>query len=169
LEATQKHKVKPHDSTPAYLQLAAFLLICLLISALGGWVTAGSVDSWYPTLQKPAFNPPDWVFAPVWTILFILIAVSGWRVWRRRRNTYGSLALSAYALQLSLNLLWSVLFFGLRRVDLAAAEIVALLLAILLNIWLFLRIDRPAAYLLVPYALWVAFAAALNFSIWTLN
>ncbi len=155
--------------TNDFLGLAAFLALCLGIAALGGWVTAGSVGGWYPTLQKPTFNPPNWVFAPVWTVLYVTIAIAGWRVWRSRGFAGARSAMSAYALQLAFNLGWSLLFFGGRMIGAALAEIVLLLAAIVLNAVLFWRIDRAAALLLVPYAAWVGFAAVLNAAIWHLN
>ena len=151
------------------LGLAAFLGLCLLVAALGGRVTAGSVASWYPSLQKPAFNPPAWVFAPVWTALYVMIAVAGWRVWRAYGLQRARLPMFVYAAQLVLNLAWSFLFFGLRSPGLALVDIVLLLAAIFANIALFRRIDAPAGWLLVPYAGWVCFATVLNFAIWRLN
>jgi len=151
------------------LGLAAFVALCLGVAALGGWVTAGSVGSWYPTLKKPAFNPPDWVFAPVWTALYLMIAVAGWRVWRRHGFAGARSAMSAYALQLALNLGWSFLFFGGRMIGAALAEILLLLAAILVNAVLFWRVERAAALLLVPYGAWVAFATVLNAALWRLN
>lgn len=153
----------------ALLGLAAFIALCFGVSALGGWVTAGSVGSWYPTLNKPAFNPRDWVFAPVWTLLYLTIAIAGWRVWRSRGFAGARGAMSAYALQLALNLGWSLLFFGGRMIGAALAEIVLLLAALVLNVVLFWRIERAAALLLVPCAAWVAFAAVLNGALWRLN
>lgn len=158
-------RVKWHDR----LGLVGFLVLCGVISAIGGWVTASSVDTWFRTLAKPAFNPPDWVFAPVWTILYILIAISGWRVWRQCRIDETAPALIVYAIQLVLNLAWSVLFFGMQRLDLAAMEIVLLLAMIALNLVMFLRIDKPAGLLLLPYLAWVAFATFLTVRIWQLN
>jgi len=157
------------ERTRELLGLAAFIALCLGVSALGGWVTAGSVGSWYPTLNKPAFNPPDWVFAPVWTVLYLMIAIAGWRVWRRRGLAGARVAMSAYALQLALNLVWSFLFFGGRMIGAALAEIVLLLVAIVVNAMLFWRIERAAALLLVPYAAWAGFAVALNAALWRLN
>ncbi|MCB1800173.1 MAG: tryptophan-rich sensory protein [Gammaproteobacteria bacterium] len=151
------------------LGLVGFLVLCGVISATGGWVTASSVDTWFKTLVKPAFNPPDWVFAPVWTVLYILIAISGWRVWRQHRFSETAPALIVYAIQLALNLAWSILFFGMQRLDLAAMEIVLLLAMIALNLVMFLRIDKPAGLLLLPYLLWVAFATVLTLRIWQLN
>ena len=155
--------------TRELLGLVAFIALCLGVSALGGWVTAGSVASWYPTLHKPAFNPPDWLFAPVWTVLYLMVAVAGWRVWRRRGFSGARGAMSAYALQLALNLGWSFVFFGGRMIGAALAEIVLLFVAIVVNEALFWRIERAAALLLVPYAAWVAFAAVLNAELWRLN
>ena len=160
---TNKKPMRP------YVDLVPFLLLCLVVSLVGGWVTSSSVDTWYPSLQKPVFNPPDWVFAPVWTTLFLMIAIAGWRVWRQRHTTTIRMAMAVYLAQLVLNLAWSVLFFGIQRVDLAALEIFVLLAAILWNIRLFWPIERLAAYLLLPYALWVGYAALLTVSIWRLN
>ncbi len=149
--------------------LVAFLALCLGLGALGGIATAQSVGTWYATLAKPSFNPPDGVFAPVWTTLYALIAVSGWRVWRRRGAPGTRAAFVAYAAQLALNLAWSWLFFGQRMIGAALADIVLLLVAIVINALLFSRIDRVAAWLLAPYGAWVAFAAVLNLAIWRLN
>jgi tryptophan-rich sensory protein len=151
------------------LGLGAFVALCLAISAIGGWVTADSVGTWYRTLQKPDFNPPDWVFAPVWSLLYLMIALAGWRVWRRRGLAGARAAMAAYAVQHTLNLAWSFLFFGGRMIGIALAEIVILFVAISVNAVLFWRIDRMAGWLLAPYAAWVAFASILNFALWRLN
>lgn len=155
--------------TSDLLGLGAFVALCLAISAIGAWVTAGSVGTWYRTLQKPVFNPPDWVFAPVWTLLYIMIALAGWRVWQSRGFAGARSAMAAYGAQLALNLAWSFLFFGSRLIGVAFAEIVLLLVAIGVNAALFWRTDRLAGWLLVPYAAWVAFACVLNFALWRLN
>lgn len=149
--------------------LAAFLALCLGIAALGGWATAGSVGTWYQTLHKPAFNPPDWVFGPVWTVLYVTIALAGWRIWRRHGIAGARLELAVYGAQLALNLGWSFLFFGARAIGLAFGEILLLLAAIVVNALLFWRKDRAAGWLLVPYAVWVAFASLLNVALWRLN
>lgn len=148
--------------------LGAFIALCFGISALGGFATSSSVDTWYQTLQKPLFNPPDWIFAPVWTLLYLMIAVAGWRAWRSRAPDLRA-GMTAYAVQLALNLAWSVTFFGARQIGAALAVIVLLLLAIGLNFVLFRRADRLAGWLLAPYAAWVAFAAVLNLALWRLN
>jgi tryptophan-rich sensory protein len=149
--------------------LAAFVALNAAVSALGGWATAGSVGTWYVTLEKPSFNPPDWVFAPVWSALYLMIAVAGWRAWRRAAGAQRGLAFTAYAVQLALNLSWSFVFFGAQRIGAALAVIVALLAAILANAFLFWRIERAAGALLLPYAAWVSFATLLNAALWRLN
>lgn len=151
------------------LGLGGFVALCLAISAIGGWVTADSVGTWYRTLHKPDFNPPDWVFAPVWTLLYLMIALAGWRIWRRVGFSGARAGMVAYSAQLALNLAWSFLFFGGRMIGIALAEIVLLLVSIGFNAVLFWRIDRLAGWLLVPYAAWVAFACVLNFALWRLN
>jgi len=152
-----------------YTGLAVFIALNAAVSALGGWATAGSVGTWYVTLAKPAFNPPNWIFAPVWTALYLMIAVAGWRAWRRGSGQEARLALTAYAVQLVLNLSWSFVFFGARMIGPALAVIVAILAAILANAFLFWRIDRAAGALLLPYAAWVSFATLLNAALWRLN
>lgn len=151
------------------LSLAGFLVLCLVVSGIGATITATTVRTWYPTLHKPPFNPPDWVFAPVWTTLYVLMAIAGWRVWRRARLEVTRKALIVFVVQLALNLAWSFIFFGLQQISLALVEIVILLLAIIANTILFWRIDRWAGALFVPYVLWVAFATVLNASLWLLN
>ena len=151
------------------LGLAGFVGVCLVVSSLGGAITATSVDTWYQTLQKPPFNPPDWVFAPVWISLFILMAIAAWRVWRRMGFEPARKALMLYAVQLGLNLTWSTIFFGLQQIGLALVEIFLLLFAIVANTVLFWRIDQVAGLLFVPYVIWVSYACVLNASLWLLN
>lgn len=146
-----------------------FLAICLAVSGIGGAATASSVGTWYQALTKPAFNPPDWIFAPVWTALYFMMALAGWRVWRRGGLRKAQWALTLFGLQLALNLAWSVIFFGLRSIGAALAEIVVLLLAILATTAVFWRHDRIAGMLFVPYAAWVVFAVVLNAALWRLN
>jgi len=155
--------------SPEWLGLGAFVVLCFLISAIGGAITARSVGTWYQTLNKPPFNPPDWVFAPVWTLLYLMIAVAGWRAWLARELAGARAAFAVYAVQLALNLGWSLLFFGGRMIGVAFAEILLLLAAVGVNAVLFWRIDRAAGWLLAPYAAWVAFASVLNLALWRLN
>jgi len=151
------------------LGLIAFVAICFAVAALGGAATSSSVGDWYQTLERPAWNPPDWVFGPVWTALYLMMAIAAWLVWRRDGFTKARKALSWFALQLGLNLTWSVLFFGLHRPDLALVDIMLLLVAIAVTALSFRKHSTAAAFLLIPYLLWVAFATVLNTSIWLLN
>jgi len=159
------HSTRKRDT----IGFAVFLALCLAVSAIGGAATASSVGTWYQTLAKPAFNPPNWIFAPVWTALYFMMAVAGWRVWRRDGLRRAGWALSLFALQLVLNLAWSILFFGMRSIGAALIEIVVLLLAILATTAVFWQRDRLAGMLFVPYAGWVAFATVLNAALWRLN
>ena len=151
------------------LVLIMFIAFCLTFGAIGGLITATSVETWYQSLQKPSFTPPDWLFAPVWTILYILMAIAGWRIWRRLRWTDDGWELWLFALLLGLNLIWSLMFFGLRRVDFALVGILLLLSLILLNLVMFWRRDRTAGLLLLPYLIWVSYASLLNAQILMLN
>lgn len=151
------------------LGLVAFLFTCLVVSGIGGLVTASSVGDWYTTLNKPDFNPPNWVFAPVWTALYVLMAIAVWRVWRSAETAARHRALQVFGIQLALNLLWSVVFFGFQQIGLALAEILLLVSTIAFCAVLFWRIERLAGWLFFPYLLWVSFAAALNLSLWLLN
>jgi tryptophan-rich sensory protein len=147
--------------------LVLFVALCLGIGALGASVTATSVDTWYAGLVKPSFNPPDEVFG--WTVLYILMGVAAWRVWRSadRDTTRGPLTL--FALQLAINLGWTVVFFGLHKIASAVATIVVLDVAVLVTMLAFRSVDRLAALLMLPYVAWVAFATVLNVAIWRLN
>lgn len=149
--------------------LVLFVGLCLLVGALGGWVTAAGVKDWYPMLAKPSFNPPNWVFGPVWTILYGMMGIAAWRVWRKARRDRARGPLALFALQLALNLGWSVAFFGLHAIGAAVVVILTLEAAIVGTMLMFRRIDGLAAALLLPYTLWVAFATVLNVSIWRLN
>ncbi len=152
------------------LVLAGFIGLCLAVGALGGWVTAPAVAEWYPTLNKPSWNPPDWVFAPVWTTLYILMAVAAWLVWKRGQTGAAIKgAMTLFFSQLLLNLAWSFLFFGARQPGTAFVEILMLWAALLATLIAFWRLSKPAGALLLPYLAWVSFAAVLNYTVWQLN
>lgn len=144
-------------------------MICFIVAGLGGAVTSSSVGEWYQSLRKPANTPPDWVFGPVWSVLYLLMAISAWLVWRQGGWSKSPGALGLFALQLVLNFLWSAIFFGLRSPGAAVAEIVVLWLAILATAIAFWRRSKIAGGLLLPYLAWTSFAAWLNFAIWRLN
>ncbi|HYP09750.1 MAG TPA: TspO/MBR family protein [Bryobacteraceae bacterium] len=147
-----------------FRSLGFFLLICYAASAAGGLATYPNSGNWYGGLQKPDWTPPQEVFGPVWAVLYATMAVSAWLVWDRLHG--GAFpALKLFVYQLGLNVLWCILFFGLRNPDAAAAEIVVLWLALSATVVAFLRIHRLAALLLAPYWLWISFATALNISI----
>jgi tryptophan-rich sensory protein len=149
--------------------LFVFLAACLGTQAVGWLLAAASVGDWYQTLKKPAWTPPDWVFGPVWTVLFVLMALAAWLVWRRAGWTASRPALGLYAVQLVLNATWSGLFFLLRSPGAAFGEILVLWCAIAATLTSFGRISPLAAGLLTPYLLWVTYAAALNAAIWRMN
>lgn len=158
---------------PAVLDDLPRLVRCLLAlaaaSAVGGLATVDSVKTWYPTLDKPGFTPPSWVFGPAWTLLYALMGVADYLVVREGDGPEIRRARGVYRVQLVLNTLWSVLFFGRRSPLAALIEIVGLLIAIVLTIAAFARVSRPAAALLVPYLLWTTFVAALNEEVWRRN
>lgn len=144
-------------------------LFLFLALVLGGGLVIGAVTApgaWYATLSKPPFNPPSWIFAPVWTALYIMIAIAGWRVWEQR---HGKPAMTLWSVQLVLNFLWSPIFFSAHRIDIAFGVIVLLLIAIIGFIVITWRQVKIASLLFAPYAAWVAFAAVLNGAIWLRN
>jgi tryptophan-rich sensory protein len=153
-----------------YAALAAFIVVSFLAAALGSAATTNGVTTWYTTIVKPTWNPPNWVFAPVWTTLYLLMSIAAWRAWRAAATpSEATKTLWLYGAQLVLNALWSVLFFSLHRPDLALLEIV-LFLSLLITLFVrFARTDRLAAILWSPYVAWVSFASFLNYTIWSLN
>jgi len=152
------------------LKLVVSILICQGVGVIGAFFTSPAISSWYVTLQKPSFNPPNWIFAPVWILLFLLMGISLYLVWEKGLESKKvKTAIFIFAVQLILNTLWSILFFGLQSPLYAFIEIIILWLAILMTIISFYKISKPAAYFLLPYILWVSFAAILNFSIMILN
>lgn len=156
-------------------KLIISLIIPQLAGGLGSFFTIGSVKDWYPVLVKPALNPPAWIFGPVWTTLFLLMGYALYLVWSSYAKASADkkgvikIALALFGVQMVLNALWSIIFFGLHSPGGALVEIIFLWLAILATIIAFYKISRPAAWLLVPYILWVSFAGYLNYSIWVLN
>ncbi len=154
----------------AALKLVISLTICLFAGFIGSIFTGPSIPTWYATLIKPSFNPPDWIFAPVWTTLFVLMGISLYLVWNKGlQDKKVKTHLLIFGLQLALNVLWSFLFFGLHSPFYAFLEIIILWAAIVLTILNFSKVSRTAGLLLIPYICWVSFAAILNFSIWRLN
>lgn len=151
------------------IPLAIWIVVCVGGGALTGIATAGGDSEWYRNLQKPAWTPPSWVFAPVWTTLYAAMGISAWLVWRRGGWRAQRTPLSAFVVQLAFNFSWSFFFFGMQRIALALADIVLLWIAIVATLTLFARVDRLAAWLLAPYLAWVTYAAALNAAIFAAN
>ena len=146
------------------------IALTLSVGALGSWATAKSVQTWYPTLNKPSFNPPNWLFAPVWTSLYILIGIAAYLVWTRRdKIIHFPRTVAIYSIQLILNLAWSFIFFYLHEVGFALFEILILLTVIIVNALLFYKINKWAGLMFIPYILWVSFASFLTYNIFILN
>ncbi len=151
-------------------KLAVSVGVSLSAGVIGSMFTAPAISTWYDMLEKPALNPPPWVFGPAWTVLYVLMGVATFLVWKQGfGRPEVRIALWSFVLQLILNTGWSVIFFGFRSPGPAFIEIVLLWLAIIVTIILFHKVSKPAAYLMVPYILWVTFAAYLNYAIWMLN
>ncbi len=157
------------SSTRQLAGLAVFIGVCFAVAAVGSALTLPSIKTWYATLNKPTWNPPSWVFGPVWSALYLMMAVAGWMVWRERGFNAALVPMLLFALQLALNCAWSGLFFALRRPWLAFADIVLLWCAIVATMISFARVSPLAGLLLVPYLLWTSFAGVLNVSIAKMN
>jgi len=152
------------------MKLIISILIPLLVGAVAGYFTSSGVDGWYAVANKPSFNPPDWIFAPVWTTLYIMMGIALFLVWRSDADkTIKQTAIVLFTIQLALNFFWSFIFFTLQQTGWAFAEIILMWLMILLTIIWFGKISKPAAWLLVPYICWVSFASVLNYYICQLN
>jgi benzodiazapine receptor len=149
--------------------LAVSILICFAAAGAGSVVTRPAIESWYSTLRKPVWTPPNWIFGPVWSALYLTMAVAAWLVWRKAGLSGARAALTLFGLQLLFNVGWSAIFFGVRMPGAAFAEIVVLCLLILATTAAFWPISRMAGGLMLPYLLWVMFASALNLAIWRLN
>lgn len=146
--------------------LLGFVATCFLAASPGAVFRPGE---WYERLAKPKWRPPNWLFAPVWSVLYLMIAVSGWLVWREAGFSAATFPLSIYAISLGLNGAWSGLFFGLHRPDLAFLDVILLGVSIVATIIIFYPIEQFSALLLLPYLIWVIFAAMLNFAVWWMN
>ena len=152
-----------------WLGLAVFIAICFTVARIGSLLTTPSLSGWYAGLQKPSWNPPSWVFGPVWSLLYLSMAIAGWLVWREHGGRGIAIPLVLFSVQLALNCAWSGLFFALRLPWIAFAEIVVLWCAILATLISFWRVLPLAGWLLAPYLAWVTFAAALNLTLAKMN
>ncbi len=163
ITTTSNKRLKPWQA------LVGFLAACYAVSTIGTLSTIASIPTWYAALNKPSFNPPNWIFGPVWIILYTLMAIAAWLVWRTPASPRRTAALWLFAIQLVLNFLWTPVFFRFHDLGLALTIIVLLWLAILVTAIRFWPLSRPASWMLLPYLAWVGFATALNFAIFRLN
>jgi tryptophan-rich sensory protein len=139
------------------------------IGGLSGYATMVEVTGWYTTLHKPSFNPPNTVFGPVWSLLYLLMGISLYLIWKQPKSSDRNKAVGVFFVQITLNFFWSIIFFNLHSIDFALVEIIAMWLAILAMIVIFYRVNKPAALLQIPYICWVSFATLLNAAIYYLN
>ena len=152
------------------LKLIIAIAIPVAVGAISGFFTATGVESWYQTINKPSWNPPGWIFAPVWTTLYIMMGVALFLVWKSdSSDILKKTAITLFTIQLVLNFFWSFIFFDQHQIGWALVEIIAMWIFILLTIFAFGNISKLAAWLLVPYISWVSFATILNYTIWKLN
>jgi tryptophan-rich sensory protein len=152
-----------------WISFIAFIFLCFIVQIVGSLWTKEALSTWYPTLMKPSWTPPDWVFGPVWSCLYIMIAISGWLIYRAEYSHERNIALMLYGGQLALNFIWSFLFFSLRNPTLGLIDILFLCLFISLTIIKAWPLRPLASLLLIPYLVWVFYAASLNAGIWLLN
>jgi tryptophan-rich sensory protein len=174
MSSTRRFEAATYNGArPTLVRRAAYLVgfvgVCFAAAAVGAALTSTSVGDWYPTLAKPRWTPPAWLFGPVWTTLYLLMGIAAWLIWQRSGWSSGAWPLGLFAVQLLLNVFWSAIFFGLRSPGWAFAEILVLWLAILATVLSFWRRSVMAALLLLPYWTWTTFAAVLNFTIWRMN
>jgi tryptophan-rich sensory protein len=166
---TTTSMLQPRNTSSVWKLIIA-ILACEVIGFTSGLIGSAAMNTWFDNLQKPSWNPPGFLFAPVWTTLYALMGIAFWLIWKNETaETNKRSAYFAFALQLFLNFWWSIIFFRFQAPFFALMEILLLLLAILLTIFQFSKISKTAAYLLVPYVLWVSFASVLNYTIWSLN
>jgi len=151
------------------LQLAVSIIVCQLAGIVGSLFTTQAIPNWYATLKKPSFNPPSWLFGPVWITLYTMMGVSMYLIWQKRTVANVWPAIIFFLIHLAVNASWSIIFFGQKNPGMAFAVIVLLWLMIIVSIVLFYRINKTAGLLLIPYLFWVSFASVLNYSIWKLN
>ncbi len=168
-EARGCYQTKEKMRVVDLLKLVASVILCQIAGFLGSLFTTPAIPTWYQTLNKPVFTPPSWVFSPIWISLFVLMGISLYFVWRRTDHPPFKIAFVFFFAQLILNILWSIVFFGLKSPLLGLVDIVALWIAILFTIFHFFKVSKFSGVLLLPYLVWVSFATLLNFSLWILN
>lgn len=154
---------------PKTIQLILSIAVCQLAGIIGSFFTSSSVDSWYSQLEKPWFNPPNWMFGPVWLLLYTLMGIALYLIYQKRKKKLAKFALGLFFIHLAINASWSIVFFGMQEIFASFVMIIILWVMIVYLIMLFLKINKHAAWLFLPYLLWVSFAAVLNASLYFLN
>ncbi|MDC1095817.1 tryptophan-rich sensory protein [Pelagibacteraceae bacterium] len=149
-----------------YLSLLLLLFITFIASTIGGFITATFKEPWYSEIILPSYNPPSWVFAPIWTLLYIMMSIAMWKVWI---NSFDKKTLNLYFIHLLFNASWSVIFFGFHQIDLALINLIFILIFIITLMKKYFKIDKVSFYLMLPYLIWSSYAFILNFSIFILN
>jgi tryptophan-rich sensory protein len=149
--------------------LVVSVAVCLGCAGIGSLLTMPAISTWYKTIRKPTWNPPNWLFGPVWTLLYLSMAVAAWLVWRQSETSSVSLALALFGIQLALNLAWSAIFFHYHQIGAAVVDVVFLWIFILATTPEFWKVAPAASWLMVPYLAWVTFASILNATVWSLN
>ncbi len=163
------HK-KQHNPHISFFSAVGWVFVCEFAGVVGSIFTVGSIPTWYQTLVKPSFNPPNWIFGPVWTTLYALMGISVYRIWRlgmHREKVRDAVVL--FCMHLVLNAVWSPVFFGARNIPIAFAIIAIMWLTLIALIFRFERLDKVSAYMLTPYLAWISFAMILNYNLWILN
>lgn len=151
-----------------FIKIAVCIAICLALGLFSGFSTVESINSWYRFINKPSWNPPNWIFGPVWTLLYILMGIAVALIWHTQHQNKKT-AITFFVIQFALNIAWSFIFFNLHAIGWAFMEIIVMLFFIAITIFSFYKISKPAAWLMVPYLIWVLFATVLNGTIWHLN
>ena len=151
-----------------FIKIAVCIAICLALGLFSGFSTVESINSWYRFINKPSWNPPNWIFGPVWTLLYILMGIAVALIWHTQHQNKKT-AITFFVIQFALNIAWSFIFFNLHAIGWAFMEIIVMLFFIAITIFSFYKISNPAAWLMVPYLIWVLFATVLNGTIWHLN
>ncbi len=152
-----------------WISLVGWIALCFAVGGIAGVWTASDVNGWYGTLVRPSIAPPDWVFGPVWTTLYLLMAIAAWRISEHPASALRSWGIGLFLVQLALNFAWPWIFFRQHALGAGLVEILVLWTAIAATLWIFSRISPPSGWLMLPYLLWVSFATALNFEFWRWN
>jgi tryptophan-rich sensory protein len=169
-KTARRKKVSEKKSSIAWFPLLGWIALCEAAGIVGSFFTVSAIPTWYATLARPSFSPPNWVFGPVWTVLYMLMGIAVYRVWRLGMHKPAvKTAVSLFIVHLFFNAIWSILFFGAKNIPLAFVDITVIWVTLIYIIFRFEKLDRASAYLLLPYLAWISFATVLNYNYWLLN